>query len=195
VIYPSDHFVHPEGAFLGAVAEAAWVLESSRYAAILLGVAPEGPEPDYGWILPGQELGAGGRRIHSVTRFLEKPPKEIARKAMVQGALWNTLVMVAKAKSFWNLGRQCVPGVMELFQWLAMSLGTCEEADVLESMYRIMPVRDFSKHLLQQVPEMLAVLELKEVLWSDWGRPARIDATLRRIGKEPAFSAEDVLAS
>jgi hypothetical protein len=84
---------------------------------------------------------------------------------------------------------------MELFQWLAMSLGTAQEAEVRESMYRMMPVRDFSRHLLQRVPEMLAVMELRGVLWSDWGRPERIDRTLRQIGREPAFPAEYVLAS
>jgi mannose-1-phosphate guanylyltransferase len=196
VVYPSDHFVYPEGAFLGAVAEAVAVLEHAPQLAVLLGVVPEGPEADYGWILPGPEVGlVGEHRVHSVAHFLEKPANETAKQAMARGGLWNTLVIVAKAKSLWSIGRQCFPRVMELFQWLAMSLGTAQETEVRESMYRMMPVRDFSRHLLQRVPEMLAVMELRGVLWSDWGRPERIDRTLRQIGREPAFPAEYVLAS
>jgi len=196
VVYPSDHFVHPEAVFLGAVAEAASALEPSPYAAILLGVAPDSPEPDYGWILPGPCVGTvGGHGIRSVTRFLEKPANGTAKESMARGGLWNTLVMVAKAKSLWRLGRHCVPGVMALFQSLAMAVDTSRELEVLDAIYRIMPVRDFSRHLLQRVPEMLAVMELRGVLWSDWGRPERIDHTLRQIGKEPAFPVEYVLAS
>jgi mannose-1-phosphate guanylyltransferase len=197
VVYPSDHFVHPENVFLGAVADAMAVLERVPQRAVLLGAAPDDAEPDYGWILPGPDVGiaVGQHRVRGVARFLEKPANETAKQAMARGGLWNTLVIVAKAKSLWSLGRQCFPRVMELFQWLAMSLDTPQERDVLESMYRMMPVRDFSKHLLQRVPQMLAVLELRGVLWSDWGRPERIDRTLRQIGREPAFPAEYVLAS
>jgi len=197
VVYPSDHFVYPEGAFLGAVADAVAVLERTPQRAVLLGVVPESPEPDYGWILPGPEVGmaVGEHRVRSVARFLEKPENGSAKRAMAHGGLWNTLVIVAKAKALWSLGRQCFPRVMELFQWLAMSLGTAQETEVRESIYRMMPVRDFSSHLLQRVPEMLAVLELGGVLWSDWGRPERIDRTLRQIGRKPAFPAEYVLAS
>jgi hypothetical protein len=37
------------------------------------------------------------------------------------------------------------------------------------------------------VPERAAVVEMKGVLWSDWGKPAHIVDSLRRIGREPAF--------
>ena len=197
VIYPSDHFVYPEGVFLGAVSEAVTALECTPHAAILLGIVPDSPEADYGWILPDSGVGTtiGDHRIRGVTRFIEKPANGTAKEAMSRGGLWNTLVIVAKARSLWNLGRHSMPGVMALFQSLAMAVNTAQEAAVLDGIYRMMPVRDFSKHLLQRVPEMLAVLELKKVLWSDWGRPERIDATLRQIGKEPAFPTEYVLAS
>ena len=32
-----------------------------------------------------------------------------------------------------------------------------------------------------------AVMELTDVLWSDWGKPERIAETLRRIDRRPAF--------
>ena len=53
-----------------------------------------------------------------------------------------------------------------------------------------MPSRNFSTDLLERVVEHVAVLELREVIWSDWGRPERISDTLRRVGKEPAFPLE-----
>jgi len=32
-----------------------------------------------------------------------------------------------------------------------------------------------------------AVLELSDVLWSDWGKPERVLNSLLRIGKQPLF--------
>jgi hypothetical protein len=33
-------------------------------------------------------------------------------------------------------------------------------------------------------------MEMKDVLWSDWGNPARIADTLDKIGKPMAFAEE-----
>lgn len=50
-----------------------------------------------------------------------------------------------------------------------------------------MPAYNFSSHLLQRLPNRVAVMELTGVLWSDWGKLERIAETIRRIGKTPAF--------
>jgi hypothetical protein len=51
-----------------------------------------------------------------------------------------------------------------------------------------MPSYNFSVQLLQQFPKHVAVMELGDVVWSDWGNPERIAETLRRVGKEPRCS-------
>jgi hypothetical protein len=38
---------------------------------------------------------------------------------------------------------------------------------------------------LQQCPRQVMVIELDNVIWSDWGNPERIAATLRQLGYEP----------
>ena len=58
---------------------------------------------------------------------------------------------------------------------------------MLAAAYRKMPVYNFSSHLLQRLPDQVAVMELTGVLWSDWGKPERIADTIRRIGKTPRF--------
>jgi hypothetical protein len=67
---------------------------------------------------------------------------------------------------------------------------TPEELRVLEAVYDAMPRRNFSSHFLQCTPKRLAVTEMADVLWSDWGNPVRIAKTLERIGRQPAFSGE-----
>jgi mannose-1-phosphate guanylyltransferase len=77
--------------------------------------------------------------------------------------------------------------MMPLFERLSQAIGGPEEGRALEAIYRDMPAKNFSSDLLQRVPEKLAVAELTGVLWSDWGKPARITEALRRIDRQPAF--------
>ncbi len=188
VIYPSDHFVFPEDTFLDHVQHAVLAAEQLKHRIVLLGVAPDRLELDYGWILPGKRLvHPGSKPVQTVLRFLEKPTAPQADEALSNNALWNTMVMTAKVDTFWDLGWQCFPGLMERFDRLGSAVGTPEEARVLDLIYRDMPVKNFSADLLQQASDRVAVIELTDVLWSDWGRPERIAEALRRIDRTPAF--------
>ena len=188
VLYPSDHFVYPESRFLEAVRRAVRIAQSRPDRVVMLGVAPDRLELDYGWIQPGQPITDQlGEPVQAVSSFVEKPSATQADAALRTGALWNTLVCAANVELLWTLGRQCLPGMMPLFERLSQAIGGPEEGQVLEAIYRDMPVKNFSSDLLQCVPEQLAVVELTGVLWSDWGKPERISETLRRIDRRPAF--------
>ncbi len=57
----------------------------------------------------------------------------------------------------------------------------------VESIYQTVTPANFSSGLLQRMPESVAVMEMKDVLWSDWGQPERIAESIRSIGLTPAF--------
>lgn len=188
LLYPSDHFVYPEDRFLEVVRRAARIAESRPDRVVLLGVAPDRLELDYGWIRPGQSIAdPPGEPVKTVRSFLEKPDAAEADAALRAGALWNTLVFAANADLLWTLGWQCLPDMMPLFERLSLAIGGPGEGRVLDEIYRNMPAKNFSSDLLQHVPERLALIELSGVLWSDWGKPARIAESLRRIDRRPAF--------
>jgi mannose-1-phosphate guanylyltransferase len=188
VIYPSDHFVHPEYRFVETVRSAAYAARRLKHWLFLLAVSPDRLEPEYGWIRPGAYLGSiMGHQLRGVQSFLEKPSFKKCAAALDSGALWNTLVLAAKAETLWKLGQRCFPEMMQLFEIYSQAIGTSEEDSVLQTIYQVMPARNFSSHLLECVPDEIAVMELSGVLWSDWGKPERIVETLRRIGKSPAF--------
>jgi mannose-1-phosphate guanylyltransferase len=189
VIYPSDHFVHPEDAFIFAVDQAVRGSALLGGRTVLLAAKPEALEPEYGWIKPGRFLGWTGKAmVRAVETFVEKPDAATAREAMTTGSLWNTMVVVAKGKELWNLGRKCVPDIMPLFERLKTRIDTAEELTVLDEIYDTMPRRNFSSDLLHRAPERLAVMEMKDVIWSDWGNEERIVSGLEKIGKCPAFA-------
>ncbi len=188
VLYPSDHFVYPEDRFLEVVQFAVQAAERPPWRLVLLGVLPDRLELEYGWIQPGptfdQSTSCG---VRAVQAFLEKPDFVQASRAMASGALWNTLILAAKLPKLWELGWQCFPEMMPLFERLCVAIGGPEEGKVLDAIYRVMPERNFSSGLLQRIPEHVAMIQLNGVLWSDWGKPERIVETLRKIGKQPAF--------
>ncbi len=190
VIYPSDQFVYPENPYVGAVREAVGEATCLPDRLILLGVAPDGLELEYGWIQPGDVVAGNSGRIRAIQSFVEKPGPSEAKAAMEAGALWNTFVMAGSADLLWRLGRRFFPAMMPLFDHLHDAIGTGLESKVLNEIYACMPALNFSSELLQRAPEHVGVVKLDGVLWSDWGRPERIVSSLRKIDRMPAFSLD-----
>jgi mannose-1-phosphate guanylyltransferase len=191
VIFPSDHFIFPEDQFVETVRRAVRAVEFWRDRMILLGVQPSHLELDYGWIAPGDILGwSEGSCIRHIQEFVEKPESADGVKLMNQGALWNTLVLVANVETLWKAGWTCVPEVMERFNQLRQSIGTPGEGSVLQTIYHDMPTCNFSREVLQPLSKQLGAMELEKVLWSDWGRPERILETLQAVGIRPTFPTE-----
>jgi hypothetical protein len=106
--------------------------------------------------------------------------------------LWNTSVIAANAETLWQIGWRCFPDLMPRFERLSRSIGTSKEAHILDEIYHGIPAHDLVAELLQRVPDRAAVMEVQEVLWSDWGTPTRVVDSLRRIGREPAFPVDSL---
>ena len=189
LIFPSDHFVYPEERFVEATYRLARAARKLKHWVFLLGAPPDQPDAEYGWIQPGAHLGwIDGHRVQGAKAFIEKPSPELCKLAMSSGALWNTMVIAAKVETLWRLGQCCLPAMMRLFDVYAESIGSAQENAILDGIYQAMPSCNLSSQLLQEFPQYLAVMELQDVLWSDWGKPERIVETLRRLGREPRFS-------
>ncbi len=79
-VFPVDHFIPEEAAFMRHVAAAAGYAGAHPEWLVLLGAEPTEPEPDYGWIEPGECIGSTQNGpLHRVWTFWEKPPNEVAR--------------------------------------------------------------------------------------------------------------------
>jgi mannose-1-phosphate guanylyltransferase len=191
VIYPSDHFVHTETQLVDAVRHAVCALDLLEDRLILLGIQPDGVDLDYGYIQLDRYVGGyGPHSLWHVGRFVEKPKRHLAKTLVAGQVLWNTMIIVAKVKTLWNLGTKVLPAMMNLFETLLPAVGGAREAQVRRQLYQTMPKRNFSMDFLEHVFNKASVLDVKDVLWCDWGRPKRIAQGLRKIGKVPAFPTE-----
>jgi len=185
VVFPSDHFIAEEDLFLRHVEAACRVVERHPSCLVLLGMEPDEPEPEYGYIVPGEDLnGPGSAELHKVTRFVEKPNTRIARELITAGALWNTMVMVFKAEMLLTLVRDIDPKLFDSFERICEAIGTLDEARVVERFYRQLPAVNFSQGLLEPFaadqPSSLLVLRVRGVFWSDWGSEQRIVSVLKK---------------
>src|SRR5581483_6960320 len=96
--FPSDHYISESRKFMAQVRSALEHARRRRDLAILLGVEPESPEVEYGWIEPAAPIDGEGR-ILGVRRFWEKPHRLLAQALQLRGCLWNSFVMVASARA------------------------------------------------------------------------------------------------
>lgn len=196
LLFPSDHFVFPESEFTRTAQRAAGFAERFPTRLILLGAIPDAPENDYGWVETGPFLDKGSE-LAQVTRFYEKPSPAEAKGYYREGLLWNTLVIAAKAAALWSLAEDLLPHIARRFNAFRRFLELASrglslpgaEKKALGELYEDMGSANFSRDILQQAPRHALLLPLRDVQWSDWGRPARVLETCRLLGKQAAFAA------
>jgi mannose-1-phosphate guanylyltransferase len=191
VVFPSDHFVIGEDAFMRhVVAAAAWA-RLRRDRLVLIGATPTAPEVQYGWIERGKSLDwIEDAPVCEVARFWEKPGEDTARTCWMGGGLWNTLVLVGTAEAFMDVGWRALPVLSERLARIEPFADTEDEPWALTQAYLLAPDANFSRAVLEPCPPDLAVSELPaDVTWSDWGTPDRVVQSLRGAGLQPAWMA------
>lgn len=196
IVFPSDHFIFPEDAFVNHVERAAEMAERFNDRLVMLAAVANSAEAQYGWIEPGSTLErTTDPYAFPVVRFYEKPSPMEAEFFYRKGYFWNTMVMAAKVETLWNLGKRYFPEMMRKFDALWHVLYTVRngmanqthERMALAHIYQDMERANFSRSILEQVPERIVVLKMADVYWSDWGSPDRIVESLQLLGRYPSF--------
>jgi mannose-1-phosphate guanylyltransferase len=178
VILPSDHFVESEQTLASALNRAVSSVTQSEAPIVLLGTEPDGPEEEYGWIVP---CPGPANCPHQVAAFREKPDACRAASLLNQGALLNTFIIVADSRSLLALFRERTPQLWKVFEQMPADLTrkSLQQAD-LASVYRSIPRIDFSKDVLEEAVDKLWVCSVPSCGWSDLGTPQRLNNHLLR---------------
>jgi mannose-1-phosphate guanylyltransferase len=187
VVFPADHFILEEDLFMAYVDQAFRVVEQNPAKVVLLGINPSEAEPEYGYIVPGRRLnGPLTPGTYEVSQFIEKPEREVARDLVSCGGLWNTLVMVFKAKTFLNAVSRIAPLLYGYFERIWRAVGTPSLGHLVKEVYQQMYPLNLSKGLLELLPlersPELCVLPVRGIQWSDWGSEQRIIRVLQDTG-------------
>jgi mannose-1-phosphate guanylyltransferase len=190
--FPSDHHYADESQFRRSVNDAFDVVNRRPDLLVMLGARADHPQVEYGWIEPGPRLDMG-RRISAfrVHRFWEKPAAQLAETLMTLGCLWNTFVIAGRALTFLEALQSQTPDLLQAFQSLAEARSREEEDTHAAALYKNLPSGDFSRDILTQCPDKLAVLRMDDAGWGDLGTPEGVLAAMQRATPDSGLTTQE----
>jgi mannose-1-phosphate guanylyltransferase len=186
-LFPSDHYISDNHKFMNHIRVGLDIARKTPYRVILLGLEPESPEVDYGWIEPAQMI-PNHTRVFRVRRFWEKPNQWLAQVLQLRGCLWNSFVMVASVQGLLEIIEKADPDLYQSFFHLSSLLQTHAEMQAIEDLYERIDETNFSHQVLTLHPQQLAVLKVTGVRWNDLGEPKRVMASLHMAGIRPGWA-------
>ncbi len=155
---------------------------------VLLGIAPDRPETEYGWIEPGELVAGAPAPLYAVRRFWEKPERAAAERLLARGGLWNSFVVVSRPSTLLGLVGRATPALIEAFGPIRARLGTPWETPAADAVYAALPSVDFSRTVLTPSASALSVMPVTGVEWNDLGDPGRVVTVRQRMERALAMA-------
>ncbi|HEY8537871.1 MAG TPA: sugar phosphate nucleotidyltransferase [Steroidobacteraceae bacterium] len=180
LVLPSDHYVRNEEVLATSLQQAMSALERDSEHLILLGITPEEPDPELGYIV-GEGVDEDG--IRAVRAFVEKPSANTARELIETGGVWNSFIFAVNAQTLLRVFEErCVDLVREMKHIVSKQNDAQAQNQEIAKLYEQLPQVDFSREVLQRSPGALKVLTVPPCGWSDLGTPRRVAETVHRYG-------------
>ena len=173
-VLPSDHHFSDDARFMEHVAASFDAVSGARDQIVLLGMQPDTSEVEYGWIEPGARVGGRAGAVRHVLRFWEKPDPALAESLHGRGCLWNSFVMVGAVATFLRAMAVSLPALYGALDNVTPAFGGPVEEAAVRRVYAAIPPADFSRSVLTARPELLGVMPVEGVTWSDLGSPERV---------------------
>lgn len=101
VVCPVDPYVDED--YFKALKELSKQADKGEANLVLMGIEPTYPSEKYGYIIPNSS-----EHTASVKTFKEKPTKDVAKKYIAQGALWNGGVFAYKLKYVMQIAHKLI---------------------------------------------------------------------------------------
>jgi mannose-1-phosphate guanylyltransferase len=181
LMLPSDHYVADESTLQRSLRAAMDHVSRCPDRPVLLGLQPDEPDSELGYIVPG-ELDRFGAR--TVARFVEKPELPVAAQIVRAGGLWNTFIIAASARALLNMFLPRFAATvmeMQVIVGSALQHRSAGGWPAIVDMYTRLPDLDFSRDLLEGRETSLSVVRVPPCGWSDLGTPHRVGETLRKL--------------
>ena len=192
LVLPSDHYVRNEDVLAGSLRAAMQALKRDRNHIILLGMTPDEPDPELGYIVAE---GPAGARIRAVAEFVEKPSVTTARALIARGGVWNSFIFAANAQTLLRAFEERCPDLVGEMRHIVTAMSPSTGHVRLAQLYEELPPLDFSRDILQRSPDLLRVLTVPACGWSDLGTPRRVVETVNRFHAETAAASRPCTAT
>jgi mannose-1-phosphate guanylyltransferase len=113
-IFPADHFIQDEAAFVKAL-RVAYEQADQEGMPVTLGIKPDQPHTGYGYLeMAKKKISVGGTPVFFLKRFHEKPALPKAKEYFRSGKfLWNAGIFVWRADCLLETARRELPKVFK----------------------------------------------------------------------------------
>jgi mannose-1-phosphate guanylyltransferase len=176
---PADHFVEKEARLALAIRTALADIDAAPDEMSLIGIEPDDADPELGYVVPGDAV----VRARRVTRFVEKPSRNLAADLLRQGAVWNSFIFAATGTTLLGMFRQRMAAIVDSMETaLARVSASPPDCAALDELYATLPDADFSRDILATAVPQLRVVAATACGWSDLGTPRRIGEVVCRVG-------------
>lgn len=189
VMTPSDHAVGQGWQFRAGLSVAMGELAQGKSDVVLFGAEPTNASSDYGWITAAP---AGGS-VRRVDTFVEKPTRAHAIELLRTGAVWNTMVLLARASALERLFVDHLPGHAAVFAH-ARTLPAGERDVFLREEYPRLAPADFSRDVLTPATGLGLYTWPASMGWCDLGTPERYSLWSRSL-RHPVMTGAQTFAA
>lgn len=137
LVVPSDHLIQEEEKFRDIIEVANHFVEEKKDALVTIGITPTRAETGYGYI----KFKSDGEKydeteIRPVSRFVEKPNKEKAKKYLQNGGyLWNSGMLISKSDNILKLTAKYLENTYEILKEVAATEKVSYD-NILEEKYK-----------------------------------------------------------
>ena len=175
LVTPADHGVTHTDQFHRGILSAVALVRAGVRDVVLFGVEPTAPAPDYGWITPAPAGPPSVGHFAPVSRFHEKPGAAEAERLYVSGSVWNTMVLVGRARTIFSECERHLPDVAAMFL-AARREPDASRSGFLAAHYPGLPSSDFSRDVIARARGLALYTWPGRMGWSDLGTPERLRA-------------------
>jgi len=192
-LYPSQSFIHPEDKVLRTIQQAAEATKFLKDHVVVLGVHSDYSVGKYGYLLKKGHLGwTSGLPVHAIEMSSTWPFPAHSMKNSIPSLpiLFNSGIVIAKTELLWNQCLALFPSIIQNLETLGSLTGRPVKQNMKALAFQQIPTGCFWKEFLGKIPRNLAMVEMKDVTWSDWEDPGHIADTLSLLGRKPAFPVE-----
>lgn len=163
-IFPSDHLVRKEQAFVDVLQFAESVALANKV--VTIGITPTYPETGYGYIQTKNTplMSNKNNRAYSVVKFHEKPSLEKAKEFLMQDSFsWNAGIFVFKVNFMIQLFEKHQPQMWKIVSTLSQDLKN------LHDVYQLVQNISIDYAIMEKLSEQELACIPADLGWSDVG--------------------------
>lgn len=188
IVSPSDMDVHNEEAFQENIREGLDFV-SNNDGLLTMGVKPTRPEPGYGYVQIGEQV---GDHLYRVKSFTEKPDRDFARMFIESGEFyWNTGLFLSNARYLQKTFMELLPWVFRRLDSINPNSTVEEEDEFVRQNFPIYPNLSIDHSILER-SEQVFVMKC-DFGWADLGTWHSIYEAMQKSEDDNVVIDSDVL--